>query len=132
MGCSYDLHTVVKEAESLELTAINTNTTTAGAEIDTAGFESLELTVSVIAYYTGTYAFSLEDSDTSGSGYVAVDSNLTLLKDASLGAAGLTRLGYIGHKRYVRLSIVSTSVDTTGARLYGHALLGNPKYAAVV
>jgi len=127
---SYDIHTKISEVESLELTAIEANETTLGTEIDTAGFESCEFIVSVMAYYDGTYAFSLEDSDTSGSGYAAVDSELVFLKDASLGAAGITRLGYVGHKRYVKLSIVSTGISTQGATLYGVAVLGNPKYAA--
>jgi len=128
---SYDIHTLIKEAVSLEPVDINSNTTTLGAEIDTAGFESCEFVLSIMAWVSGTYAFSLEDSDTSGSGYDAVDSDLIFLKDVSLGASGTTRIGYVGHKRYVKLSIVTTDVVTTGAMLYGHAVLANPKYAAV-
>ena len=128
---SYDIHTVLSAVESLAATDVNTNTTTEGTEVDTAGFEGCEFILSLTAWTTGTFAFSLEDSDTSGSGYAAVDSDLVFLKDESLGAAGITRIGYVGHKRYVRLSIVSTDVVTTGATLYGTAILGIPKYAAV-
>jgi len=130
MGCSYDLHTIVKEVEPLPLATIVTNTTTYGTAIDTAGYEAFEFVLSVNTWVDGAYALSLEDSDVSGSGYEAVDSELAFIKDASVSAVGLTRLGYVGHKRYVRLKIVSTGV-TDGANLIGFGFLAHPKFAAV-
>lgn len=127
---SYDKHTVGSAVESFASATIDTNTTTTGTEVDTAGFESCDFILAITDWTDGTYAFSLEDSDVSGSGYAAVDSTLVFLKDESLGAAGITQIGYVGHKRYVRLSIVSTGT-TDGAVLYGTVILGTPRYAAV-
>jgi len=100
---------------------ISTDTTTAGAIIDTAdvdGGVSYELLAQ--AWTDGTYTPLLEESDDSGmSGATAVpDENLIGTEAgaavSALTAAGavLTSFGAFGTKRYLRLSIVSTGTST--------------------
>lgn len=130
----YDLHHNVKGVNALNIQAIATNTTTVGNIIDTVSFESIEFLIQAATLTDGAYALKLEHGDDSGlsdaadvpaaevlgalTGFVATDDN------------AVKRLGYIGKKRYVRLSIVSTGV-TTGGTLGATASLSHPKHAPV-
>ncbi len=114
-------------------TAISSNTTTAGAVIDTAGYEKITFLIYCSAYTDGTYTPLINESDDSGmSGESAVaDADLVAFgsgapeANAALGAVGYKFISYTGSKRYITLDIVSTSV-TSGATLAWHAILENP------
>jgi len=123
-------------AEALVPQTISSNTTTVGPIIDTKLFESLTFLLNVGDYTDGTYTVTIEHGDDSGLSDTAavtiaddpqtlIASNPLVAADLVLAAAGLKRFGYIGKKRYVRLSVVSTAV-TTGAiaailAIQGHA-----------
>lgn len=123
----FDMHNNVFLKVAKNIGAISSNTTTAGVIIDTQGYESLEFVIQSGAYTDGSYLPLIEESDDSGlSGSNAVDDEdlLGLEASATIAAANtVKRIGYRGGKRYVRLSLVSTSV-TSGATLGATAILG--------
>lgn len=129
---SFDLKSNISNLNAFTPAAISTDTTTAGVEIDTLGFESLTFLMRASTYTDGTYTPLIQESDTSGSGYAAVADNdlIGTEADAALSAAGVSRIGYVGTKRYVKLSFVSASTST-GATLDAVAVLGSPKTAPV-
>lgn len=125
----YDLHHNIKTVISLAAQTINSNTTTVGAIIDTAGFESVEFSVQVGTITDGAYALVLEQGDDSGlSDAAAVPSDEVLGDLTGFVAAdddSVKRVGSIGKKRYQRLSIVSTGVTTGAAGVAAQAILGH-------
>ena len=130
---SRDLKNEIKIVNALNIASITTNTTTAGVEVDTQGFESVTIEVITGARTDGTVTPLLQESDVAGSysGSVADEDLIGLEADAALSVLNSrSRFGYAGKKRYVRLSLVSTSV-TTGLTAGGSAILGNPKSAPV-
>lgn len=130
---SFDLKNNIKIVNALNIASITTNTTTVGIEIDTQGYESVTYECMTGARTDGTVTPLLQESDVSGvySGSVADEDLIGLEADAALSAAhSRSRFGYVGKKRYVRLSFVSTSV-TTGLTAGASAILGNPKSAPV-
>lgn len=129
-----ELHNNVDDRVALNSQTINSNTTTAGNIIDTAGYESMEYVLLSGTITDGAYAIKVEDGDDSGLSDAAdVDSELVL--GALTGFAdtdddATIRVGVISKKRYQRVSLVSTGV-TTGGVFAGIAVLGHPKHAAV-
>lgn len=126
----HDLHSNVKGVLALAVQDITTNTTTVGAIIDTAGFESLEYLIHSGTITDGAYAFVLEEGDDSGlSDAAAVAAAETLGTLTGFVAADddtTKRVGSIGKKRYQRLSIVSTGVTTGGTNFVSLAVLSDP------
>jgi len=130
---SRDLKNNIKIQNGLNIASITTNTTTAGVEVDTQGYESVTIEVITGARTDGTVTPLLQESDVSGSysGSVADEDLVGLEADAALSTANSrARFGYIGTKRYVKVSLVSTSV-TTGLTAGASVILGNPKSAPV-
>ena len=101
--------------------AISSNTTTAGNIIDTRGFEAIEFYIASGTLTDGAYAVLVEDGDESNlsdAAAVADDQLLGTEANASFTDTDdntVKRIGYVGGKRYVRLSLVSTSVSTGGS-----------------
>lgn len=126
---TFDMHSDVFAKVAKNTAAIASSTTTAGNIIDTNGYEGLEFILQSGAWTDGTYTPLIEESDDAGmSGSNAVDDDdlIGLEADAAIGAANtVKRIGYVGDKRYVRLSIVSTGV-TSGATIGATAILGRP------
>jgi hypothetical protein len=137
MNNVFDLDNQIDTPIGFDLLAIGTNTTTPGEIIDTKTFVSLEFLIlsSALVSGDGIFTIILEHGDDSG------------LSDAAavpvaevLGAAVFTgsdpntakRVGYIGKKRYVRLSIVSTNITTGFAQFTAAAMLGKPYHQPVV
>ena len=130
---SRDLKNDIKIVNGLNIASITTNTTTAGTEVDTQGYESVTIEVITGARTDGTVTPLLQESDVSGtySGSVADEDLIGLEADAALSELNRrSRFGYIGKKRYVKVSLVSTSV-TTGLTAGASVILGNPKSAPV-
>lgn len=107
--------------------AITTDTTTNGAVIDTAGYQSLTFVFHLGDWTDGTYTPVIKDSDDSGMSGEAVVTDANLLPDgtgqeAAVAAAlvadnATAKLGYRGSKRYVTCDIVSTSTSSGTAGL---------------
>lgn len=128
-----DLSSVVKLTSARNAAAITTNTTTNGVEIDTQGYDSVTFALQSAARTDGTYTPLIQETNTSGSGYTDVaDADLIGTEAAAAISAAntVTKIGYVGNKRYVRLSIVSTSV-TSGATVGALAILGGASQAPV-
>ena len=126
---SIDLHSTIFCYNALSNATINSDTTTVGAIIDTAGYESCEFIIKSGTRTDGTFTPLIQDGDDSGLSDAAAVSDTFLVGTEAAAAItasnALGRIGYVGKKRYVRLSIVSTSV-TTGCTSFGAvAVLGN-------
>ena len=130
---SRDLKNDIKIVNGVNITSITTNTTTGGVEVDTQGYESVTIEVITGARTDGTVTPLLQESDVTAtySGSVADEDLIGLEADAALSALNArSRFGYIGKKRYIKVSLVSTSV-TTGLTAGASVILGNPKSAPV-
>lgn len=115
--------------------AIATNTTTVGTVVPLAGFNSATFFISSGVITDGTYVPLVEEADTSGGTYTpVVDADLTVTEASITFLAtddSLTKkIGYIGVKPFVRLSLVSTGV-TTGGFFSALAVLGDANFAPV-
>ena len=130
---SVDLKNGIKIVNGLNIAAITTNTTTLGVEVDTQGYESVTIEVMLGARTDGTVTPLLQETDVAGSysGSVADEDLVGLEADAALSTLHTrSRFGYVGKKRYVRLSLVSTGV-TTGLTAGASVILGSPRSAPV-
>ena len=127
-----DLHNNITARKALTITAIGSNTNTDGDLIDTQGFDSVEFVIQSGTVTDGTYTpVILEGDNADGSDLAASTQLLGTAAAATFVAAddnAVKRIGYKGHKRYVKLRLTSTGV-ATGGSLGATAVLGNPKLA---
>jgi hypothetical protein len=96
-----------------------------GEEVDLRGFDSLAVVVSVgaIVGAAGDATVTLEESDTSGSGFTAVAAGDIQGAEPVLVANTAYQFGYIGTKRYVRAVFAlggETSVAVAAMVIAGH------------
>ena len=129
----HDLHNSVSAVVALTSQSITTNTTTNGATVDTAGFESLDFQIISGALNAGTFTAEIEESPDDGAGsptgvWTAVDSELVLGAAVFADTEDNTvkRIGTISKERFVRLTIVSTGASGANI-LAGVAVLGDPQ-----
>lgn len=131
----FEMHNTIDDRIALTNQSITTNTTTAGAIIDTKGFEAIEFVIVAGTLTAGIFAILLEEGDDAGlSDAATLDSDLTLGAltgfDASTDDDTTIRVGSIGKDRYQRLSLVSTGAS--GANTFSAAaILGTPHTAPV-
>ena len=113
MTINKDLHNQVSVGVAIALTAVADGEDVVGAVIDRQGSEGLELIFQVGAYTDGSVTPLIEESD-NNSDYTAVaDANLTNTEaSAALSAAGVSNIGYVGFKRYVRATAVTAAGST--------------------
>jgi hypothetical protein len=131
-----EITTTIKREIALNTQNITSSTTTAGNSIDTAGYNGgLNFTFSIGTRTDGTYTPLITESD-DNSTFTAVDDIYLVSEDplatdvapevqATLIASNsVSKIGYVGYKRYVKASIVSTSVTsgTTGASVMAELL----------
>jgi hypothetical protein len=134
MNNIFEIHHQVEQRTGFVLAAINSNTTTVGVIIDTARYTALEYLLIIGTVTDGAYAMLLEHGDDSGLSDATTVATEETLGDADFVAADddvSKRLGYIGKKRYVRLSIVSTGVTTGVDRVGAVAVLGGASHQPV-
>lgn len=106
--------------------------TTTSAALDLLGFDSAVMVVNTGAIVgAGNFTAKVQESDTTTSGdftdVAAGDLRGSL--PASLAENNVARVGYIGHKRYVRLLITKNSGTSIAAGAV--AILGDPASAPV-
>jgi len=124
---SYEQKTSLKPVKALNITAITSSTTTVGSSIDTKGFESLTLFVELGARTDGTFLPLVQDSD-DDINFANVDDQFLIGTEAEAQintANTIKTIGYVGKKRYVKLSIVSTAVASGGATVSATGILAN-------
>ena len=131
---SFDSKNNVKQLLALNPQTIATSTTVVGNEIDTLGYQSLTFFPSIGTRTDGTFTILVQDSDVSGSGFVDVVDDL--LSGTESAAAIITtntikKIGYVGKKRYVKCSMVSTTVTTGSTSVQIVAILGDPTHSPV-
>ena len=132
-----DLHSNIKAVQHIAA-AVVTATQTPAAGVDLQGFSSAEFVISIGAVANiaaspqPSWAFKLQESDASGSGFTDVtesgdvlvgsakspvaapdsSTGVFLTVDAAAEDDQVYRVGYIGNKRYVR--VVATAANTPG------------------
>ena len=113
MSTTQDLHNLVTIGAAIALTAVANGEDVVGAVIDRQGSEGLEIIFQVGAYTDGSVTPLIEESN-NDSDYTAVaDADLTNTEaSAALSAAGVSNIGYIGSKRYVRVTAVTAAAST--------------------
>jgi hypothetical protein len=113
------------------------NTAIVSAIIDTAGYDSctLVLVTGTNTDVNATFAVLVEDGDASN-----LSDNAAVADDFLVGTealAGFTfaddnecrKIGYVGPKRYVRMTVTPTGNDSGNIFLAGVAILGHPHLA---
>jgi len=127
-----DLHNNIHVTNALNPQAIGSNTTVAGAIIDTQGYSSLEFAIVSGTLTDGSYTPSMLEGDAanlSDSATVAAGDLLGTIAGATFALTDdnvTKKLGYRGTKRYVKLSITSAAV-TTGGTIGAVAIQGHPR-----
>ncbi len=123
---SYDKKSLLKVVKALNIAAITANTTTAGNSIDTKGFESITFSVELGARTDGSFLPLIQDSDDNVNFVDVVDQFLIGTEaEALLNSANTIKtIGYVGKKRYVKLSLVSSGVSS-GATATATAILSD-------
>jgi len=129
-----DIHNNKKVNNALDIAAISSDTTTVGDIIDMQDFDSVEFLLQTGAFSDGNYEPLIEDGEDSGlSDAVPVVDDQLLGTEAAAALAGanlVSKIGYIGFKRFVRLSVVSTGT-TSGATVGSMAIQGHAHNAPV-
>ena len=113
MSVTKDLHSQIVVGTAIALTAVANGEDVAGVAIDRQGSDGLEIIFQVGAYTDGSVTPLIEESD-NDSDYTAVaDADLTNTEaSAALSAAGVSSIGYVGFKRYVRATAVTAAGST--------------------
>lgn len=131
---SFDSKNNIKAQVALNIQTIATDTTTAGTSVDLLGYNSATIAIHSGTLTDGTYTPVLSDSDDNSTFTAVADDFLIGTEaDASFVATDdnkIKTIGYVGGKRYIKLSIVSAST-TSGGILGAQALLGHPNHAPV-
>jgi hypothetical protein len=128
-----DLCNDITIINALNIQTINSNTTTAGVEIDRATYqgESLTFVLQTGTVTDGDYLIALTHGDATGVLTAVADADLIGTEAAgSFTADGddnkTGKIGYVGNKRFVKASIVSTNTSS-GAVLGMTAIIGHLK-----
>ncbi len=110
-----DLHNQISVGVGIALTAVADGADVVGEIIDMQGCNALEFVFQVGAYTDGDVTPLIEESDNSNmssSNAVADTDLLGTEAAAALSAAGVSNIGYIGNKRYVRATAVTAAGST--------------------
>lgn len=121
---TYDNASLLKFAKALNIQAITASSTVVGNSIDTKGFESLTFLYEVGARTDGTFTVLIQDSDDDSTFADVVDNFLIGTESAINTANTIKKIGYVGKKRYVKLSFVASAV-TSGATVSATAILSH-------
>jgi hypothetical protein len=113
------------------------DTAIVSAIIDTLGYGSctLVLVTGTNTDADATFAVLVEDGDAANlSDHAAVDDSELLGTKVLAGftfadAVECRKVGYIGHKRYVRMTVTPSGNDSGNIFLAGVAILGHPRIA---
>ena len=108
-----DLHNQISTGVAIALTAVAGGEGVAGVAIDRQGSEGLEIIFQVGAYTEGSVTPLIEESDDNVTYTAVADADLTNTEaSAALTAAGVSSIGYVGWKRYVKASAVTAAGST--------------------
>lgn len=119
--------------------AVTDNTAQVSNIIDTAGYESctLVLDTGTLSDADATFAVTMEHGDDSALADTAVPVAADLIGTVALASFTFAtdnkclKLGYVGNKRYLRMTVTPTN-NTGNLFLAGIAILGHPHNAPTV
>jgi len=131
-----DLHNNIHPLRCISPVSEAGTTALVGQIIDRQGYESLEYIIATgsIADADATFTILLEEGDDSGLSDAAAVANENLLGTEVLAAFQFDddnetrKLGYVGTKRYTRLTITPVA-NASAAVICAVAILGNPAIA---
>lgn len=135
---SRDLHNNIHPLVGIAPVAARTdNTAVVSTIVDTAGYESCEFVIitGTNTDANATFAVLVEDGNESDlSDNVAVDDAQLLGTEALAGFtfaddAETRKIGYVGGKRYVRVTVTPSGNDAGNIFLSGVWILGHPRNA---
>lgn len=114
--------------------ATTDNTAYVSQVVDTVGFESVTF-ITLIGANTdadATFTTLVEDSDASGSGFAAVDDKFLIGTEALASFQfdddnEVRKIGYVGPKRYVRVTITPANNGAGNIFISGAWILGHPR-----
>ena len=122
-----EITTRTKPVIGLNIQAITTNTTTTGSAVDTADFNGgVNIVFQAGTITDGTYTPLITESDTSGGSYTAVSDEYLIPQDTSdatiapeaqaalTASNSVSKIGYVGYKRFIKAALVSTGVTSGG------------------
>ena len=115
-----DLYNKILQKVAFNTQAISTDTTTNGEIIDLQGFDSATFIIQSGSLTDGTYTPLVHEGNESDLSDAAAVADADLIGTEAGAAFAATddnkakRLGYVGGKRYIRLSLVSASTSTGG------------------
>jgi hypothetical protein len=133
-----DLHNNIHVVRALSPVAAGTNNTAYVSEIvDTAGYDSVEFVLAIGANTdaNATFAVLFEDGDNSAlSDNAAVDDAYLLGTEAAASFQydddnETRKIGYVGKKRYCRVTVTPSGNDSGNIYMAALWLLGHPKVA---
>ena len=128
---------------AIPLAVVTDNTAQVGSWIDRLGYESLSFLIQTgtLADADATFAVLMEEADEDDQGDVAAVNDADMLSMtagvAPEAAAGFTfaadsairKIGYIGNKRYARVTITPSGNNSGNIYVAGMWLLGHPEDA---
>lgn len=113
MSVTKDLHNDISVITAIALTAVANGEDVAGVSIDRQGSDGLEFIFQVGAYTDGSVTPLIEESDDDSTFTAVADADLTNTEaSAALTAAGVSKIGYVGSKRYVKATAVTAAAST--------------------
>lgn len=134
-----DLHNKIEIRRAISPVSVSDNTAQVSQIIDRQGFSALEFAIATgsIADADATFTVLVEDGDESDLSDNAAVADAQLL--GTEAAAGFQfdddnetrKIGYIGNKRYVRLTITPAN-NASAALIAAIAILGGPDSAPTV
>ena len=134
-----DLHNNIHVARAISPVSVADNTAQVSQIIDRQGYQSLEFVIATgsVADADATFVVLVEDGENSGLSDAAAVTDANLLGTELLAGFQfdddneVRKIGYIGDKRYVRITV--TPVNNTSAALVAAvAVLGHPNYTPTI
>lgn len=133
-----DLHNNIKVSRAISPVSVSDNTAQVSQIIDTRGFGSLEFLINIgsVADADATFTALVEDGDSATLADAAAVVDAQLLGTEALASFQydsdntVRKIGYVGNKRYVRLTITPAS-NASAALFSAVAVQGHPAVAPV-
>jgi hypothetical protein len=133
---SRDLHNNIHLKRAISPVSVADNTAQVSQIIDTAGYESLEFAINIgsVADADATFTVLVEDGAQANLSDAAAVADTFLLGTEVLAGFQFDddneprKIGYVGGKRYVRLTITPAN-NASAALLSAIAILGHPRNA---
>lgn len=121
-----NIHSEISPAVGIAPAAARTTTTT-GTGVDLSGYDAAEVILQPAAITDGVHTPTIEESDSSGSGYTTVAAGDMVGTLAALAANTIQRVAYKGIKRYLRVVITVTGGPATGGVYSAMVLRAHPR-----